>query len=144
MSLGMTIRPGTAHYLRLQTKALECRRSKQRKLNIKRKQNDKNFAKLKEQLDKLLADTKEGRQYKPGVALEKEGADKSARKPEATKVCHCGSADHQRTSSKKCPWRGKFPEEVLEMERESHQQALLDCVEVEEDCECYGHLHIKI
>jgi len=132
-SLGITIRPGTAHYLRLQTKALECRRSKQRKLDTKRKRNDKNFAKLKEQLDKLLADTKEGRQYKPGVALEKEGAAKPGRKPEATKLCRCGSADHQRTSSKKCPWPGKLTEEILEMERESHQQALLDCVEVEED-----------
>jgi len=108
MSLGMTLRLGTAHYLRLQTRALESRRTKQKKIDVKRKRNDKNFIKLKEQLQKLLLDTKEGRQYKPGVALEKEGAGKSNTTSTSTKPdrrgCRCGNVNHQRTSSFKCPW----------------------------------------
>jgi len=106
-------------------------------MDVKRKRNDKNFTKLKEQLQKLLLDTKEGRQHKLGVALEKEGARKSNVTLTSTKAdqrgCCCGNVDHQRTSSLKCPWRGELLEDMIELEREAKQQEALDSAEAEED-----------
>jgi len=123
-SMGIRMRPGTGHYLSSQAKSLTNCQVRQRKIEVKRRRNEKNFTKLRQQLAKLLSDQKAGNVYKPGVVMEVvcgEVSNKSA--------CRCGGTDHHRTSSLKCPKNKLYAIDQLEAD----QQALLDLVEVAED-----------
>jgi len=126
--MGMQVRPGTAHYLRLQAKKLETKRGKQKKVDVKRRRNEKNFEKLKEQLAKQIQDIKRGNEYRSGVAMEVTN-NTGLCAPVTVKACRCTATDHLRTSSSKCPWNKKNIAETTEAE----QQAILDTVEVLDD-----------
>jgi len=127
--MGIHTRPGTAHHLKLQAKRLTTKGTNQKKLEVKRKQNHKNFEKLKEQLVKLMADNSKSNVHMPGVAMATDGAIQIETDNAQEKKCRCGSSTHLRTSSSKCKWNKKN-----EAERdEAKQQALLDNVQVEDD-----------
>jgi hypothetical protein len=143
-AMGMTMEPGTWHYLQWvgDWKERHLQRSQTSEFKVKR--HEKTNAKIKEYVEQLRDARKDHDVYQTGVGMEGEAGETNVtqRKRVVTeqKPCACGSRTHQRTSHRDCPLNpknGKKPwaiawKEQLEAAKETEPITIPD-VEPEEE-----------